>query len=47
MSQMKAQGKITTTELNKSEISNMPDRECKVMVITILTGLEKRMEDLI
>jgi len=28
------------------EISNKPDREFKVMVIKILTGLEKRLEDL-
>ena len=29
----------------KKDISNMPDREFKVMIIKILTGLEKRPED--
>ena len=29
------------------EISNMPDREFKVLVIKILIGLENRVEDLI
>ena len=42
--QMKDQGKITTTDLNKMEISNMTDRELRVMVIKILHGLEKRVE---
>ena len=28
------------------DISNMPDREFKVMFIKILTVLEKRMEDI-
>ena len=27
------------------EISNIPDREFKIMVIKTLSGLEKRMED--
>ena len=44
---MKEQDKITATELDKSEISNMPDREFKVMITKTLTGLEKRVEDLI
>ena len=41
MFQMKQQDKITERELNK-----MPDREFKVMVIKILTGLENTLEDL-
>ena len=28
------------------EISNVPDRELKIKIIMILTGLEKRVEDL-
>ena len=28
------------------EISNIPDRECKIIIIKILTGLEKRVKDL-
>ena len=40
MFQMKEQNRITR-ELNEMEIINMPDRELKVMIIKILTGLEK------
>ena len=46
MSQMKEQDKTTARELNEMEINNMPDREFKVMVIKIFSGLEKRAEDL-
>ena len=46
MSQMKEQDKITARELNKTEISSMPDRKFKAMVVKILTRLEKRVEDL-
>ena len=41
MFQMKEQERITARELNGMEISNMPDREFKVIVIKILIGLEK------
>lgn len=41
MSQMKEEDKITTKELNETEISNMPYKEFKVMMIKILNGLEK------
>ena len=41
MFQMKEQDKITAKELNEMEISNMPDRKFKVMVIKILNELEK------
>ena len=41
MSQMKEQDKITARELNEMEISYMSDREFKLMIIKILTGLEK------
>ena len=34
--------KITARKVNEMEISNMADTEFKVMVIKILTGLEKR-----
>ena len=40
MFQMKEQ------DLRKMEISNMPDREFEVTVIKILTGLDKRVEDI-
>ena len=32
------------TARDKSETSNMPDRDFKVMIIKILIGLEKRVE---
>lgn len=35
---MKEQDKIITRDLNKMEISNVPDREYKVMVTKILNG---------
>ena len=44
MSQMKEEDKITEREVNKMDISNMLDRELKVMVIKILTGLEQGAE---
>ena len=46
MSQMKEQDNTTARDLSEMVISSMPDREFKVMVIKILTGLEKRMEDI-
>jgi len=42
---VKQQDKITAKELYRTEISNMPDREFKVMIIKIVTGLEERVED--
>ena len=42
---MKQQEKIAARELKELEISNMPDKEFKVMFIEILNGLEKRVED--
>ena len=41
MSQMKEQDKIRARDLSKMEISNMPYRKFKVMIIKILTGFEK------
>lgn len=46
MSQMKELNKITAREQIQMERSNILDREFKVMVIKILTRLEKRVEDL-
>jgi len=42
---MKEKGKTTAKELNEMEISNMPDKESKVMVIKIFIGLVKKGED--
>ena len=46
MSQMKEQEETTAINLNEMDISNMPDREFKVMIIKALTGLEKKVEDI-
>jgi len=43
---MKEQGKAMSRDLSETNISNMPDGEFKAMIIRILTGLEKRMEDI-
>ena len=45
MSQMKERDKITVRELNEVEIS-IHDRGLRVMVVKILSRLEKSMEDL-
>ena len=46
MSQMKEQDKITARDLCEMDVSNMADREFKVMVIKILTGLKNRVENI-
>ena len=46
MSQMKEQGKTTAGDPSKTDISNFPDREFKVIAIKILNGLEKRVADI-
>ena len=38
MSQMKEQDKTIAKELNEIEISNMPNKEFKVIIIKMLTG---------
>ena len=43
---MKEQDKATARDLNETDISNMPDGEFEAMIIRILTGLEKRNEDM-
>ena len=45
MFQMKEQENIKVKELNVTEISNILDKEFKVIVIKTLTGLEKRVDD--
>ena len=44
--QMKEQDHTTARDLSKTDISNMPDGEFKATIIRILTGLEKRIEDI-
>ena len=41
---MKEHDKATDRDLNEKAISNMPDKEFKVMIIKVLPGLEKRVE---
>ena len=41
---MKAQSKITAKDLSKIDISNMLDREFKVMITKIFTELEERRD---
>ena len=38
-------GKITARKLNEMERRNVPGREFKVIVLKILTGLEKKLEN--
>ena len=44
---MKEQDKTSEKELNEIEISNLPDKEFKVMVIKMLTELRRRMDEYI
>ena len=43
---MKEQHKATARDLSETDISNMPDGEFEATIIRILTGLEKRIEDI-
>ena len=45
MIQMKEQDIASEKEQNKVEISNIPDKEFKVMIIKMLTELKRRMDD--
>ena len=42
--QMKQQGRNTQDQLNKEEISNLPEREFRIMILKMLQRLENRME---
>ena len=46
MTQMKQEDKITAGDLSKTKKKNLPARGFKTMIIKILTGLEKKVEDL-
>ena len=39
---MKEQDRISEKELNKIEISNLPEKEFKIMIIKMITELERR-----
>lgn len=45
MFQMKEQDKTTGESLSEMQISNLPDKEFKVMVIKILTELGRAMDE--
>ena len=46
MSQMNEQDKLTARDVRKMEVSDTPGREFKVIIIKVLTELEKRVEDI-
>jgi len=46
LSQMKEQDKAKATDLNETDISDMPGGESKATIIRILAELEKRIEDI-
>jgi len=43
---MKEQDKAKATDLNETDISDMPGGESKATIIRILAELEKRIEDI-
>ena len=46
VSKMKEQDKAMVKDLCETDISNMSEREFKLMIIRILTRLEKRVQDM-
>ena len=44
MSQMKGQDKIPENQLNNVETGNLPEREFRIMIVTMIQDLGKRME---
>ena len=44
MSQMKGQDKIPGKQLNEVEISNLPEKEFRIMIVKMVQNLGKRME---
>ena len=42
---MKEQDKAVARDLGETDTNNIPDREFKAMIIWILTGFERRMND--
>ena len=44
MFQMKGQDKIPEKQLNKVEISNLLEKEVRIMIVKMIQGLGKRME---
>ena len=46
LSQVKEENKATARDLSEIDISNMPGRKFKAMIVRTLNGLEKRVEDI-
>ena len=46
MSQVKEQNKAPEKELNKMEMSNLPDAEFKMLIIWMLNELRERVDEL-
>ena len=44
MSQTKEQGKILQDQINEDEISNLPEKEFRVMTVKMIQNLGNRME---
>ena len=44
MSQLKGQGKTLEKQLNKVEISNLPEKGFRIMIVKMIKDLRKRME---
>ena len=42
--QMKEQDRNQQDQINKEEISNLPEREFRIMIVKMLQRLENRME---
>ena len=44
MTQMKEQGRNSQDQINKKKISNLPEREFRIMIVKMLQRFESRME---
>ena len=42
--QMKEQGRNSQDQINEEEISNLPEKELRVMIVKMIRRLENRME---
>ena len=44
MSQVKEQGKNLQNQINEEEIGNLPEKECRVVIVKMIQSLGNRME---
>ena len=44
MAQMKKEGRNSQDQINEEEISNLPEREFRIMMVQMLQIIENRME---